>query len=325
MKTIHNLLSEKEGTIIHAPRFETELLLAHALKKTRAFVLAHPEYPVTKNVLKTFLSYLERRNNHEPIALITGHKEFYGREFFVNEHTLVPRPETELLIEKILDSIADETLSMQESHEHKKHSILILDVGTGSGNIITTIAKELEMKMSGQRNFTFIASDLSKEALRIAKKNASRHHVKKNIRFMHSDMLQKIPKKLFHNATSIYIAANLPYLSEKEFHDAPTDVRMFEPKSALESGPDGLDHYRSLFKELRALSQKPREASARITLFLEISPSQKTPISSLIESVFPNAKQSFFKDLSKKWRLAHITLVSPSQEKRAIKKEKERE
>ena len=318
------------GEILHSTkttvsRFETELLLAHALKKTRAFVLAHPEYPVTNNAIKTFLSYIERRSNHEPIALIIGHKEFYGREFFVNEHTLVPRPETELLVEKVLDSITNEILSMQESHEHGKYSTLILDIGTGSGNIITTIAKELEVKISEQRNFTFIASDLSKEAIRIAKKNASRHHVKKNIRFIYSDMLQKIPKKLFHNATSIYIAANLPYLSEKEFHDAPIDVRIFEPKSALESGPDGLDHYRLLFKELRTLLQARRERPAHVALFLEMSPSQKTPISGLIASVFPNATQSFFKDLSKKWRLADITFVLPSQGKRAIKKEKERE
>lgn len=318
------------GEILHSTkttvsRFETELLLAHALKKTRAFVLAHPEYSVTNNAIKTFLPYIERRSNHEPIALIIGHKEFYGREFLVNEHTLVPRPETELLVEKVLDSITNEILSMQESHEHGKYSTLILDIGTGSGNIITTIATELDTKNSDQKKFTFIASDLSKEAIRIAKNNANRHHVQKHIRFIHSDMLQKIPKKLFHEATTIYITANLPYLSEKEFRNAPTDVQIFEPKSALESGPDGLNHYRLLFKELRTLLQARRERPAHVTLFLEISPSQKTPISSLITSVFPNATQSFFKDLSKKWRLVHITLVSPSQGKRAIKKEKERE
>ena len=313
MSTIETLLHSKQVSV---PPFESELLLAHALKKTRTFVIAHPEYPVTEKREKLFLSLARRRSRHEPVALITGHKEFYGREFLVNEHTLVPRPETELLVEKLLDDILGTGLSTQEKRANAKRPTLVLDIGTGSGNIITTIVKELEANSIDEKKFTFVASDLSREALLMARKNSSRHGARKNIRFVHSDLLKKLPKRFFYGATDMCIAANLPYLSEKEFLDAPVDIRMFEPALALESGADGLDHYRKLFEELRTIFQNCRETSARITIFIEISPSQKARVSKLVADIFPNATQAFFKDISKKWRLAKIVLVTSPHARR---------
>jgi len=299
MGTIREILRSGEKSILH---FEKEILLAHALKKTRVFILAHPEAAVTKKTAKNFTTFLERRKNHEPIALIIGSKEFYGREFSVNRHTLVPRPETELLVEKTLEHIA--------ASSKKKFRTIVLDIGTGSGNIITTLIKEIETKNISRENFSYIATDISKEALLVAKKNAKKHHAEKNIRFIHSDLLKNIPKKFFRDAREIIITANLPYLSKKEYEDAPPDVRNFEPKSALESGTSGLDHYQKLLKELRDITAERKNDAASITLFFEISPSKKTSLKLLVSCVFPTATLAHSQDLAKKWRLAEIKITT---------------
>lgn len=300
MPTIQELLHWEEKNI---SRFEIELLLAHALKKTRVFVLAHPEYQIANNTTKKFSSLIERRKNHEPIALITGHKEFFGREFFVNRHTLVPRPETELLVEKTLEHII--------ASSKKKFPMLVIDIGTGSGNIITTLVKELAQKNISEKIFSFIATDISREALRIAKKNAKRHGTEKNIRFIRSDLFKNIPKKIFRDAQEIIITANLPYLSKEEYAATPPDVQDYEPHSALESGIDGLDHYRKLLKELRHIAVEKTIPAVPITLFLEISPSQKNSLQRLVQDIFPKANIIFFRDLAQKWRLAKINITTP--------------
>lgn len=306
MPTIRELLRAEEKNI---PRFEIESLLAHALKKTRVFVLAHPEYRVTKKIKKRFDQLLERRKNHEPVALIIGQREFYGREFFVNASTLVPRPETEILVEKIVSRFdAQKKLRDKKNISKEKFSTLILDIGTGSGNIITTLVKELEKKNIPEKNFSFIASDISREALQIAKKNAKTHGAEKNIRFIRSDILANIPEKLFQDTQEIIIAANLPYLSKKEYEDAPPDVRNFEPKSALESGKDGLGHCRKLLEELRNLTLEKKILSRSLVIFFEISPSQKNSLQKLVSNIFPKADISFFRDLARKWRVAKIKI-----------------
>lgn len=301
MSNIHSIL-QLEGSEI--PRFEAELLLAHAIAKTRAFVLAHPEQVLTKNSRKKISVLIERRKNHEPIALIIGKKEFYGREFFINRHTLVPRPETELLLEKTLEHIAK---SKKENFSKAKRRV-ILDIGTGSGNIITTLVKEIETETILSKNFSFVATDISREALRVARKNARKHDAKKYILFFHSNLLKKIPKKIFQDAQEIIFLANLPYLSKKEYITAPPDVRNFEPKSALESGENGLNHYRELLEEVRESLRKKDFTTSSIGLFFEISPTQKNSLKELVSHVFPKARIEFFRDLAKKWRMARILL-----------------
>jgi release factor glutamine methyltransferase len=273
--------------------------------------LAHPEFVIPKRTEEKFTASLERRKNHEPVALITGHKEFYSREFFVNHYTLIPRPETELLVEKTLNHFTTaEKLREEKIVSDKKFPTLIIDIGTGSGNIIATLVKEIERKSIPEKNFSFIATDTSKEALRVAKKNTKNLDVKKMIRFIQSDLLKSIPKKIFRNAHEILIMANLPYLSRKEYAIAPTDVRNYEPQSALESGNDGLDHYRRLLKELRAFlieeTVKEKQSDTPIAIFFEISPSQKISLQKLVSTLFPKASIVFFQDLAHKWRLAEI-------------------
>ncbi|MFZ1736155.1 MAG: peptide chain release factor N(5)-glutamine methyltransferase [Candidatus Moraniibacteriota bacterium] len=309
MPTIETLLRKAETSI---PRFEAELLLAHIIKKTQVFVIAHPEYFISEEPTNQFASYTLRRIQHEPIALIVGHKEFYGREFLVNKHTLIPRPETELLIENIQEHISNTKSDSQKISFHKHTSILILDIGTGSGNIITTLAEEIATHADDKKSFTFLATDISESALDEAKKNAEQINPRHNIQFIHSNLLEKIPKKKFLDADEILIAANLPYLSKKEFHQAPPDIQNFEPKSALESGTAGLDHYQRLLEELRQFFEE-QKINPKTTLFFEISPSQETSIQQLILAIFPQSTVTLFQDLAKKYRLAKISLNVSSQ------------
>jgi release factor glutamine methyltransferase len=303
VQTIDALLSEKNATTrIH--RFEIELLLAHALKKARVFILTHPEFHITKKIKDQFDRFLERRKNNEPVALIIGRKEFYGRNFFVNQYTLIPRPETELLVEKILEHITES----KEENFQKEKSRLILDIGTGSGNIITTLAKEIEKKKSFSKSFSFVATDISKEALSTARKNAKNLGTEKAIRFIRSDLFENIPKKLFQEAQERIIAANLPYLSQKAYAATPPDVRNYEPQSALESGKDGIDHYRRLLKELVDTINQTPTLTIPTTLFLEIDPLQKNILNTLALEIFPNARVDFFRDLAGKWRLARVRI-----------------
>lgn len=315
--TIESLLREAETLI---SRFESELLLSDAIEKPRTFVLAHPEYHLSQKEVAQFKSHIVRRTKREPVAYIVGHKEFYGREFLVNEHTLIPRPETELLIEAVLQYTSDVRHIAGKTIHQKHASILIVDIGTGSGNIITTLAKELATCANSTEDFSFIATDISEDALAVAKNNANRWHTQQTIQFIHSNLLENIPKEKFFIAKEIIIIANLPYLSTQEFLDAPIDVRQFEPRSALESRTDGLDHYRRLLEELRDIF-KEHKKNEKATLFLEISPSQETSVQTCIRAIFPKAKITIFRDLAQKHRLVKISL-NASEKIMGLKKEK---
>ena len=287
------LLEESEKKI---PRFEAELLLAHATRKTRAFLLAHPEFSPSTEESARFESFVDRRGGHEPIALIVGRKEFYGREFLVNESTLIPRPETELLIEAVLDHV----------RQSDARSILVVDVGTGSGNIVSTLAKEAEAIGQSEKKFSFVATDISEKAIETARRNAKRLEVGENIKFFLSDLMENIPKEIFSKREELVVAANLPYLSKQEFAETPNDVRLFEPKTALLSGEDGLDHYRRLLEYIQRATAI-REQISKVSIFLEIGPSQMVTMKELALDRFPKSEISILRDLAKKYRLAKIT------------------
>lgn len=264
---------------------DLELIIAHGIGKTREFVLAHPEYviPATRNLQPATL--IKRRMKHEPLAYILGHKEFFGLDFKVNKAVLVPRPETEMLVEEVL--------------KLNPKNKTILDIGTGSGNIIISLVENLKNKNK------FIATDISAKALAVAKQNAKFHKVDKKIEFLHGDSLEPIIKSTKYEIldTKYIIAANLPYLSEKIYASTARDVKNFEPKSALLSGADGLDHYRKLFRQIRNTLYLIPTAC-----YIEISPEQKPALEKLVGSALPGAKAKFIKDLTGKWRVCHILL-----------------
>jgi len=281
------------------------LLLAYATGKEKVFLLAHPEYELAPKEKEQAEQYLARRLKHEPVAYIVGHKEFYGREFRVTPSTLIPRPETELLIESALNAISNFPWPRPATAGRQfpiSKNIDIVDIGTGSGNIIITLAKEIKTKYP-ILNTRYYALDISPQALAIARKNAQAHDSEKKIDFVESDLLQKflLPQKKNRHAI---ITANLPYLSSSIYQESSPDVHDYEPRTALESGHDGLDHYRMLFEMLPHFSQHYLST----TFFLEISPEQSEALEATLTHLFPTANIRLFQDLAGKDRLIQATI-----------------
>ncbi|MFA6171936.1 MAG: peptide chain release factor N(5)-glutamine methyltransferase [Patescibacteria group bacterium] len=286
------------------PPFELELILAHLLKKSREYVLTHPEIKLSPTQLKRLDAMLKRREKGESLAYILGHKEFYGFDFIVNKHTLVPRPETELIVDEVLELAKEKNI-----HGNKKFAII--DVGTGSGCIIISLAKML-MEKNKTADIQFFAADISKLALNIAKKNAKHNNVANKIKFYHGNLLEPIIKlKSNHNHLSqnqkIIITANLPYLTPKQIKTSPSIKH--EPRLALEAGIDGLKYYRELFQQLRSmLTVNGIQARASVHVFCEIDPGQKISIQRLAKKILPSAQVQIKKDLRGHSRLAVIKL-----------------
>jgi len=271
---------------------DLELLIAHALEKSREFVLAHPEYKIPKFQISNFKFQIARRIHGEPLAHISGCKEFYGLNFKVTKDTLIPRPETELLVEKALENILN----------IHRDALNIVDVGTGSGNIIISIAKNLKNK-----KINYFGIDISKVALKIAKYNAKKHRLTK-IKFIKSNLLDHFlknntPLRQFDN---LIILANLPYLSNKLYRATAPTVKNFEPKSALYSPKAGLEHYEKLLKQIKILTN--HYSLFTVHCFLEFSPEQKKALIVLVKKILPFAKIRFQKDLAGKWRVCIIDL-----------------
>lgn len=288
------------------PRLDREVLLSHALGQDRVFLMAHGETRMTPGQTKRYRSFLARAKEHEPIAYIIGTREFYGRDFFVGPGVLIPRPETELLVEQALGRI-----TKYELRSTKKKKVAIVDIGTGSGNIIISIASSLETPYSLLRTpyFKLFAVDTSTRALRIARKNARRHAVTDRITFIQSDLLQKLTGKL-KAFDEILILANLPYLSSALYRRVAPNVKRYEPKNALLSGKDGLDHYRRLMSELLTINR----AGVKITFFLEISPEQTKKLPALFADITALSSLEIIPDLAGKSRLV-IGVIEKSQNK----------
>lgn len=261
------------------------VLLITVTKKEKAYLFAHPEYILTKEEEEKIYSVFLRRMNHEPVAYIIGEKEFYGYKFSVTKDTLIPRPETEILVELVLHYV--KTLSQKSK---------LFDIGTGSGNIIISLAKEITKGRKKLSGFSFFGGDISETAIAVAKKNARCHKVDTLIQFYTGSLLSPFTKELL-TGDEIIITANLPYLSSKIYEDASCDVKEFEPKTALISGELGLDHYYNLLTELKKIQRNA-------TLFLEISPEQRATLEEKVLFSFPQAKIEFYKDLAGKDRIA---------------------
>ena len=207
-----NLLKEKK---ISSFILDSEILLSKILNKTREDILINLDQKInTKNIL-AYKEYLQRRSDHEPIAYIIGEKEFYSKKFYVNKDTLIPRPETELLVDKILKIY----------HEKK---ISILDIGTGSGCIIISL-------LSSLKNSNGIGIDISKNAILIAKKNALKYKLTKRVKFLNKSFKNVFGKKFD------LIVSNPPYIDSKDIKNLSDDIKRHEPRIALDGGNDGLD------------------------------------------------------------------------------------
>tara|TARA_B100001057_G_scaffold497028_1_gene600069 strand:- start:1858 stop:2697 length:840 start_codon:yes stop_codon:yes gene_type:complete len=242
-----NLLKEKK---IQSHILDSELLLSKTLNKSREEILINLDKKIDKKSIFTFKKYLYRRSKREPIAYILEEKEFWGNKFLVTKDTLIPRPETELLVEKLL-----------RIYNEKK--ISILDVGTGSGCIIISLLCSLK-KSSG------IGIDISKNAILTAKKNATRYKLLNRIKFLNIS-LDNIFEKKFD-----LIVSNPPYIMRKDIKNLSEDIKKYEPIMALDGGNDGLD----LIKKVIYKSKKILKING--SLALEIGNGQIKKVSKIL-------------------------------------------
>lgn len=203
---------------------DSELLLANVLNLTREKLLVNLDNKIRENYFNKYIKFISRRKKNEPIAYILKKKEFWKYNFFVNKDVLIPRPETEIIVEETLKIVS------------LKSSASILDVGTGSGCIIVSIIKN-------RPNCKGIALDISKNALKIAKINAKIHHLQNKINFFNIDIDK------FNGNKYDFILSNPPYITSIDFKRLENNVNIFEPKIALEAGKDG-------FKEIQKLIKK---------------------------------------------------------------------
>ena len=212
IKAGSKLLKEKN---ISTYILDSELLLSKSLNKPREEILINLEQNINNKVLADFNRYLLRRSKREPIAYLIEEKEFWSKKFFVNRDTLIPRPETELLVDKLVTIF-------------KKKRITILDIGTGTGCIILSLLIEL-------KNSTGMAVDISREAIIVAKKNACKFKLYDRIKLLHKPFEELYGKKFD------LIVSNPPYIKRKDIKNLSDDIKKFEPKMALDGGNDGLD------------------------------------------------------------------------------------
>lgn len=300
---------------------DLQLIIAYVLGRNREFILTHPELSVNNEQQTAINKFIKRRINHEPLAYILGEKEFYGMKFKVNKNVLIPRPETEMIVDLAARCIKHGTHIAERRTQNAERVSLcdlrsticdmryaICDIGTGSGNIIVAITKQLLNYESRITNYSFYGIDISEKALRVAKRNAKIHKLDKKIKFLKGDLLNPFihnSRSIIHNSKNLLITANLPYLSKKNYNSCSLDIKNYEPKSALISQKEGLAHYEKLLKQID-LSVIGHQSS--VIAFIEIGPEQRIKIKRLIKKYFPKSKTSFHKDLSGRNRICELEI-----------------
>ncbi len=267
------------------PKLDAQVILAHVLNKGTVFLFAHSEDELPVKNIEQFQRLIDRRVRHEPVAYLIGHKEFYGREFTVNPHVLIPRPDTETLID-----LAKSVVTTQS---------LIIDIGTGSGAIALTLAAE-----TGRPT---VALDISPSALTVAKLNAENLKLTHLVAFFEGDLLT--PLLTESNGESLgqhaLLTANLPYISNRQYEGLDPNVKAYEPSLALISGIDGLDHYDRLFTQI---ANNRHILPLKLDIIIEIDPSQKLSAIALIKNHLPHATTTVHNDLTGRTRIIHLTM-----------------
>ncbi len=248
------------------PRLDAELLLAHILGWPRSRLLAERDYQPTNEQAAAFAALVARRATQEPVAYLVGHKAFYGLDFAVSRDTLVPRPETELLVE----------LALAEARRLSSAGLSIADIGTGTGAIAIALAHHLPTAL-------VYATDISAAALEVAQRNVARYGLDERVRLLHGDLLAPLPGLVD------IIVSNPPYtiLAEVE-----PNVRAHEPWLALDGGPDGATVYRRLLADVSAYLH-PHGA-----ILLEIGAWQGALVADLLRESYPSATVSVHQDLA---------------------------
>jgi release factor glutamine methyltransferase len=253
---------------------EAELLLGHVVGMSRTELYTEPERSLTPAETERLRHLVRRRLDHEPAAYILGHREFYGIDFYIGPHTLIPRPETELLVEKAVE------LARRISRQKKQ--ITIADIGTGCGAIAVSLALALpEAKI--------YATDISRSALKVAEANCRSHGVNSQVELLRGNLLEPLP------CAVDLITANLPYVKDCDVIDLSPEIREHEPAIAWAGGRDGLDKIREMLEQIRRnttayLSEGPA------CLLMEIGQGQGQMVVSLVNHYFPQASIELIPD-----------------------------
>lgn len=262
-------------------RLDAEVLLAHLLEMERASLLARPELMLDPEIEAAYHQLVARREEGEPIAYLTGHKEFFGLDLLVDKSVLVPRPETESVVEACLDALA------------RGGGKTFADIGTGSGAILVAVAE----RMPGLKAY---GTDISPDAVRVAALNCQRHGVADRVELFVGNLLEPLPEPVY------VIAANLPYVSPGE---AEPDVATWEPQVAVfGGGPDGTSTIREF------LANAPHYLLAGGTIVMETAYSQGRIVSKLAGDAFPTAKIEVRQDLAGYDRIVIVDTSMPPGE-----------
>ena len=253
---------------ITTPRLDAEVLLGFVLQKSRLQLYLSFEMPVFPDHLSVFRQLVQRRKEHTPVSYLTNHREFMSIDFYVDSRVLIPRPETEILVEYVLD----------RTRTHGP--ISLVDIGTGSGAIAVSLA-------FNRPEWYIVATDISIDALAVAETNATRHQTQ--IEFRSGDMLSTLESV---DDKFDWIVSNPPYISSQDYKILPPDVRNFEPKLALASPPDGLQLIRIL------IESAPNYLKPNGRLAIEIGKGQRLDVEDFVHRSKKYQKIDFIPDLS---------------------------
>ena len=237
---------------IYSHKLDSEILLSKVLNKTREELLINLDQKIAPQEISDFNKLVDRRSSKEPIAYILKKKEFWSKSFLVNNNTLIPRPETELMVEKIVKIF-------------KTKDIFVLDIGTGTGCILLSILSEL-------KNSKGIGLDISSKAIQIANVNSSKHKLTQRTKFYKRSL-----NEIYHNKFDL-IVSNPPYIMKKDIKNLNEDIKKFEPKLALDGGNDGLDVIKKVIYKSRSILK------IKGMLALEIGNEQFKRVSKILKS-----------------------------------------
>jgi release factor glutamine methyltransferase len=259
-------IDELRNAQVSSYTLAAELLLLHAAGRDRVWIYSHPDESLPENAIENYFALIRRRAAGEPTQHLTGKQEFWSMDFEVSPDVLIPRPETEHLVEVALDRLAVRELRAGREPRLTGENISIVDIGTGSGCIAIALARELpDAKVH--------ATDISTSALEIANRNAARHNLADHIQFVESNLLQSLPSLKFD-----LIVSNPPYIGLNEAATLPVEVRDHEPRQALFGGEEGYELYATL------VLQAAKQLNPAGILVLELGHNSLPAVQPLLDS-----------------------------------------
>ncbi|WP_368658131.1 peptide chain release factor N(5)-glutamine methyltransferase [Metabacillus halosaccharovorans] len=276
MKFVYEALNWASSFLKEAGRDENagELLLRHHLQMERAILLSNLRMVLSDEQIQVFTSDVKKHAEGQPVQYLIGYEEFYGRRFNVNKEVLIPRPETEELVEGILQRVSE--------HFSGTEKLNVVDVGTGSGAIAITLALE-------NSRFDVSAVDIAAESITVAKKNA--RNLGADVQWLHGDLLAPVNQKID------ILVSNPPYIPDWEIETLSPVVKDHEPMRALAGGEDGLDFYRRLINDMQDL------LNDKALIAFEIGAGQGKDVQSLLEQALPEAEVEVVYDINGKDRM----------------------